>query len=121
MVGKQKKKIFGCILLLSVACPVYLLYGCLPMYFALSEYVLCFNSLSTIALRRPSFYGRILPVILGLDHSHSGIKGVLIGADNTLKKAFISLLQCTHPSATPVSFHFFISSFPLNGQLKTLT
>lgn len=63
--------------------------------------IVLIKSLSTIALRRPSFYGRILPVILGLDHSHSGIKGVLIGADNTLKKAFISLLQCTHPSATP--------------------
>lgn len=61
------------------------------------------NSLSVIARKRPSFYGRILPVLLGLDPSSSVIEGVHIsGAHHALRNAFLSCLKCTHPGAAPV-------------------
>ena len=61
-------------------------------------FVLSFsNSLSAIASKRPAFYGRILPVLLGLDPSSSSGKGV----HHALKSAFLSCLNCTHPGAVP--------------------
>ncbi|XP_026425320.1 uncharacterized protein LOC113321634 [Papaver somniferum] len=64
--------------------------------------IVLINSLSTIANKRPAFYGRILPVLLGLEPSSSVVKGVRVtGAHHALKKAFLSCLQCTHPGAAP--------------------
>lgn len=67
-----------------------------------SMVVVLINCLSAIAVKRPSFYGRILPVLLGLDPSDSVIKGLhAYGVQNALKNAFLSCLKCAHPSATP--------------------
>lgn len=59
--------------------------------------IVLINSLSAIASKRPAFYGRILPVLLGLDPSSSGGKGVR----HALKNAYLSCLNCTHPGAAP--------------------
>nr|CAB3459066.1 unnamed protein product [Digitaria exilis] len=59
------------------------------------------TSLSAIAQRRPSFYGRILPVLLSLDPSSSIIKLRVPGAFHALKSAFSACLKCTHSSAEP--------------------
>lgn len=62
------------------------------------------TSLSAIATKRPSFYGRILPVLLGLDPAISIVKGVEVpGAHHALKTAFVACLECTHSSAEPVT------------------
>ncbi|XP_074283035.1 uncharacterized protein LOC141607581 [Silene latifolia] len=67
-----------------------------------SMVVILINCLSAIAIKRPSFYGRILPVLLGLDPSNSVIKGLhAYGVQHALKNAFLSCLKCTHPSAIP--------------------
>ncbi|KAJ4971323.1 hypothetical protein NE237_004422 [Protea cynaroides] len=64
--------------------------------------IVLINSLSAIAKQRPAFYGRILPVLLGLDLSNSAMKGVRVcGAHHALKNAFVSCLECTHPGAAP--------------------
>lgn len=60
-------------------------------------------SLSAIAKKRPSFYGRVLPVLLTLNPESTVIKGVEgPGAYHGLKSAFLTCLQCTHPAAAPV-------------------
>ncbi|KAJ0979353.1 hypothetical protein J5N97_014827 [Dioscorea zingiberensis] len=60
------------------------------------------SSLSAIAKKRPSFYGRILPVLLSLDPASSVIKGGQVpGAYHALKNAFVACLNCTHASAVP--------------------
>ncbi|KAL5995598.1 hypothetical protein ACLOJK_025662 [Asimina triloba] len=57
---------------------------------------------NAIAKKRPTFYGRILPVLLGLDPSCAVIKGVKVsGAHHALKNAFLACLKCTHPGAAP--------------------
>ncbi|XP_057983982.1 uncharacterized protein LOC131168510 isoform X2 [Malania oleifera] len=67
-----------------------------------STIIVLINSLSAIANKRPAFYGRILPVLLGLDPSTSVIKGVRVSAaHHALKNAFLSCLKCTHPGAVP--------------------
>ncbi|GAB2281263.1 hypothetical protein Dimus_015867 [Dionaea muscipula] len=67
-----------------------------------SMVIVLVNCLSDIAKKRPSFYGRILPVLLGLDASNSAVKTAdVYGMQHALKKAFVSCLQCKHPSATP--------------------
>ncbi|KAJ4793080.1 HEAT repeat-containing protein [Rhynchospora pubera] len=68
-----------------------------------SMIIVFINSLSAIAQRRPSFYGRILPVLLCLDPSSSLLmKEVQIpGAFHALKNAFSECLKCTHSSAEP--------------------
>lgn len=64
--------------------------------------IVLINSLSTIAKTRPSFYGRILPVLFSLDPEISVVKGVQVpGAQHALKNAFTACLQCTHSSAAP--------------------
>ncbi|XP_026660999.2 symplekin isoform X2 [Phoenix dactylifera] len=64
--------------------------------------IVLINSLSAIAEKRPSFYGRILPVLLGLDPASSVIKGVQVpNAHHALKNAFMACLKCTHSSAEP--------------------
>ncbi|KAM7467970.1 hypothetical protein LguiB_015532 [Lonicera macranthoides] len=64
--------------------------------------IVLINSLSTIAKKRPAFYGRILPVLLSLDTSSSASKGVhASGAHHALKNAFLSCLKCTHTGAAP--------------------
>nr|XP_029120291.1 uncharacterized protein LOC105044609 isoform X2 [Elaeis guineensis] len=64
--------------------------------------IVLINSLSAIAKKRPSFYGRILPVLLGLDPASSVIKGVQVpNAHHALKNAFMACLKCTHSSAEP--------------------
>lgn len=61
-------------------------------------------SLSAVARKRPAFYGRILPVLLGLDPSSSISRGMhLSGVHHALKNAFESCLNCTHPGAAPVN------------------
>lgn len=63
------------------------------------------RSLSTIANRRPAFYGRILPVLLGLDRSGTIFNGLHApGVHFALKNAFLNCLKCTHPGALPVNF-----------------
>ncbi|KAK9124505.1 hypothetical protein Sjap_014107 [Stephania japonica] len=58
--------------------------------------------LSAIAKKRPAFYGRILPVLLGLDPPMSVIKGVCFaGVHHVLKISFLSCLKCTHQGAVP--------------------
>ncbi|XP_024535629.1 symplekin isoform X2 [Selaginella moellendorffii] len=60
------------------------------------------NSLAAIAKRRPSFYGRILPVLLSLGPSCEAIKGGQVASVVTaLKNAFVQLLKCTYPAAAP--------------------
>ncbi|XP_052176977.1 uncharacterized protein LOC127791181 isoform X2 [Diospyros lotus] len=67
-----------------------------------SMIIVLINSLSSIAKGRPAFYGRILPVLLGLDPSSSLNKRVpVFGVHHALKNAFLSCLKCTHPSAAP--------------------
>ncbi|RVW84900.1 hypothetical protein CK203_039498 [Vitis vinifera] len=59
-----------------------------------SMIIVLINSLSVIARKRPSFYGRILPVLLGLDPSSSVIEGVHIsGAPSRFKKCLPLLLE----------------------------
>uniref|UniRef100_A0ACD5YTB7 Uncharacterized protein n=2 Tax=Avena sativa TaxID=4498 RepID=A0ACD5YTB7_AVESA len=59
------------------------------------------SSLSAIAQRRPSFYGRILPVLLSLDPANTIIKVQFPGAFHALKSAIDACLKCTHSSAEP--------------------
>ncbi|KAK9168130.1 hypothetical protein Syun_000270 [Stephania yunnanensis] len=67
-----------------------------------SMMIVLINSLSTIAKKRPAFYGRILPVLLGLDPPISVIKGVrFAGVHHVLKISFLSCLKCTHQGAVP--------------------
>ncbi|KAL9253833.1 Symplekin-like protein [Drosera capensis] len=67
-----------------------------------SMIIVVVNCLSAIAKKRPSFYGRILPVLLGLDPSNSAVKTAHVyGVQHALKNAFVSCLRCKHPSATP--------------------
>ncbi|KAL1549129.1 hypothetical protein AAHA92_17267 [Salvia divinorum] len=67
--------------------------------------IVLIKSLSAVARKRPAFYGRILPVLLGLDPSSSVTsvsKGMhLAGVHHALKNAFESCLNCTHPGAAP--------------------
>ncbi|XP_031475162.1 uncharacterized protein LOC116247253 isoform X1 [Nymphaea colorata] len=67
-----------------------------------SVIVVLINSLSDVAKKRPAFYGRILPVILGLDASVCTLNGSRIsGVPNALKHAFLTCLKCSHPGAIP--------------------
>lgn len=60
------------------------------------------NCLSAIATKRPVFYGRIMPVLLSLNPSSSdGNEKHVSGVYHTLKTAFLSCLNCTHPGAAP--------------------
>jgi hypothetical protein len=69
------------------------------------------SSLSAIAKQRPAFYGRILPVLLGLDPSSSVINGMHVSAaKHALKSAFLNCLKCTHPGAAPV-FFFILNTY----------
>lgn len=71
--------------------------------FNLSHFILFFISLATIVKKRPSYYGRILPVLLGLDPSSSAIEGMHgYGAHHALKNAFLTCLKLTHQGAAPV-------------------
>ncbi|KAM1442108.1 hypothetical protein ACFX13_010023 [Malus domestica] len=64
--------------------------------------VVLINSLSAIARKRPAFYGRILPVLLGFDPSSNVINGVHVsGPRHALKNAFLTCLKCTHQGAAP--------------------
>ncbi|GFP92170.1 symplekin [Phtheirospermum japonicum] len=64
--------------------------------------VVLIKSLSAVATKRPAFYGRILPVLLGLDPSSSAGKVMhLAGVNHALKNAFESCLNCSHPGAAP--------------------
>ncbi|KAL3654914.1 hypothetical protein CASFOL_000700 [Castilleja foliolosa] len=64
--------------------------------------VVLIKSLSAVATKRPAFYGRILPVLLGLDPSSCAEKGMhLAGVHHALKNAFESCLNCSHPGAAP--------------------
>ncbi|TYK29249.1 symplekin isoform X2 [Cucumis melo var. makuwa] len=67
-----------------------------------TKIIVLINSLSTIANRRPAFYGRILPVLLGLDRSGTIFNGLHApGVHFALKNAFLNCLKCTHPGALP--------------------
>ncbi|KAL2622737.1 hypothetical protein R1flu_002942 [Riccia fluitans] len=60
------------------------------------------NSLAAVAKRRPSLYGRVLPVLLGLAPNCENIKGGQVASVvHALKNAFISLLKCQHSGAGP--------------------
>ncbi|XP_073277108.1 uncharacterized protein [Primulina huaijiensis] len=64
--------------------------------------IVLIKSLSTVARKRPAFYGRILPVLLGLDPSVSASEDFHIsGSRHALKNAFECCLNCTHPGAVP--------------------
>ncbi|XP_059462379.1 uncharacterized protein LOC132191403 isoform X1 [Corylus avellana] len=67
-----------------------------------AETIVLINSFSAIAKQRPAFYGRILPVLLGLEPSSSVINGMHVSAaHHALKNAFLTCLKCTHPGAAP--------------------
>lgn len=67
-----------------------------------AKIIVLINSLSTIAKRRPAFFGRILPVLLGLDRSGTIFNGLHApGVHYALKNAFLTCLKCTHPGALP--------------------
>uniref|UniRef100_A0A7N0VDI7 Symplekin n=1 Tax=Kalanchoe fedtschenkoi TaxID=63787 RepID=A0A7N0VDI7_KALFE len=67
-----------------------------------SMIIVLIKSLASIAVKRPAFYGRILPVLLGLDPSSAMIKGFQVtAAQYALKNAYMSCLDCTHPGAAP--------------------
>ncbi|XP_048127124.1 symplekin isoform X3 [Rhodamnia argentea] len=60
--------------------------------------VVLINSVSAIAKERPAYYGRILPVLLGLDPTSSVTKGAHVsGVRLALKNAFRSCLESTYP------------------------
>ncbi|OWM81734.1 uncharacterized protein LOC116195754 [Punica granatum] len=64
--------------------------------------IVLINSVSAVAKKRPAFYGRILPVLLGLDSISHVVNGVHIyGARHALKNAFLSCLESKHPGAAP--------------------
>lgn len=68
--------------------------------------LVCVNSLASIAKQRPSLYGRVLPVLLGLVPNCEAMKGVQVASiAQALKNAFVTLLKCTHSGAGPVSVH----------------
>jgi len=61
------------------------------------------DSLAGIAKRRPSMFGRILPVLLSLAPDCEPIKGGQVASViHALKTAFLSLLKCSQPAALPV-------------------
>ncbi|XP_022978075.1 symplekin isoform X1 [Cucurbita maxima] len=67
-----------------------------------AKIIVLINSLSTIANKRPAFYGRILPVLLGLDRSGTIFNGLHApGVHYALKNSFLNCLKCTHPGALP--------------------
>ncbi|XP_061369219.1 uncharacterized protein LOC133312088 isoform X2 [Gastrolobium bilobum] len=67
-----------------------------------SVIIVLIKSLSAIAINRPAFYGRILPVLLSLEPSSSVVNGVCVSAAHlALKNAFLACSKCTHPSAAP--------------------
>ncbi|KAI4331577.1 hypothetical protein MLD38_029754 [Melastoma candidum] len=60
------------------------------------------SSISAIAKERPAFYGRVLPVLLGLDPTSSVMKGAPVsGACHALRNAFLSCIDSTYPGAAP--------------------
>ncbi|CAM8879005.1 unnamed protein product [Rhodiola kirilowii] len=68
----------------------------------ISTFIVLIKSLAAIAVKRPAFYGRILPVLLGLDPSSTMIRGFHVTAAHyALKNAYLSCLNCTHPGAAP--------------------
>ena len=65
---------------------------------------LFWDSLVSIAKQRPTLYGRVLPVLLGLVASLDVVKGVqMTSLTQALKNAFVNLLKCTHSASGPVS------------------
>ncbi|KAL2337748.1 hypothetical protein Fmac_012194 [Flemingia macrophylla] len=67
-----------------------------------SVIIVLIKSLSGIAIDRPAFYSRILPVLLSLEPSSSVVNGVCVSAAHlALKNAFLACSKCTHPSAAP--------------------
>ncbi|CAL0329563.1 unnamed protein product [Lupinus luteus] len=67
-----------------------------------SVVIVLIKSLSAIAIDRPAFYGRILPVLLSLEPSSSVVNGYRVTAAHlSLKNAFLTCSKCTHPSAAP--------------------
>lgn len=75
------------------------------IFFITIIFLILLFSLSAIARKRPPYYGRILPVLLGLDPPTSVIEGMHIsGPQHALKNALLACLKCTHPGASPV-FH----------------
>lgn len=71
--------------------------------------VLCIiYSLAGIAKRRPSMFGRILPVLLALAPNCEPIKGGQVASViHSLKSAFLILLKCNQPGAVPVCSFIF--------------
>ncbi|CAN1303626.1 SYMPK [Linum perenne] len=64
--------------------------------------IVIIKSLATIAKQRPLYFGRIIPVLLGLDPSSSVVKGMTApGSQLALKNAFLTCLKCTHPVSAP--------------------
>ncbi|KAG0626679.1 hypothetical protein M758_2G143300 [Ceratodon purpureus] len=64
--------------------------------------IVIINSLAGIAKRRPSMFGRILPVLLALAPNCEPIQGSQIASVvHELKSAFLSLLKSNQPGALP--------------------
>ncbi|KAK4742576.1 hypothetical protein SAY87_000577 [Trapa incisa] len=62
--------------------------------------IVLLNSVSAVAKKRPAFYGRILPVFLGLHPTSHVVNGVHIyGTRHSLKCALLSCLESKHPGA----------------------
>lgn len=65
-----------------------------------SVIIVIINSLAAIAKKRPALYGRILPVLLGIDlNCESGKGGQVASVQHALKTAFLAFLKCTQPGA----------------------
>lgn len=81
----------------------------LPSYVILGLIQLVYvNSLASVAKQRPSLYGRVLPVLLGLVPHCEAMKGIQVASiAQALKNALANLLKCTHSGAGPVSVHKF--------------
>lgn len=79
----------------------------------LALYIVCSASISAVAKERPAFYGRVLPVLLGLDPTSSVMKGAPVsGACHALKNAFLSCIDSTYPGAAPVFIPFICILLP---------
>ncbi|KAK4748216.1 hypothetical protein SAY87_014802 [Trapa incisa] len=64
--------------------------------------IVLLNSVSAVAKKRPAFYGRILPVLLGLHPTSHIVNGVHIyGTRHSLKCALLSCMESKHPGAAP--------------------
>ena len=60
-------------------------------------------SLAAVSKKRMDLYGRILPVLLGLDPNCEFGKGVQVASvQHALNTAFLAFLKCTKPGSIAI-------------------